>query len=522
MRRWNKEAPGPLAAEARSRPLPVIIGAPGGLDVPLSDPRPRRLACIGAVAARVTPQELARLRASPAVAGLWPDRLVAAANVPHGAVRPVHLSPGAGGGEGITVAMLDSGVDPHPAVADRLRAFHDLVAGRDEPYDDYGHGTHLAGIICARPGAAKAPGLAPAASILAIKVLNREGVGRESTIIEGIDRVLAEHRTSPVAVLNVSLGGLAEGSWVTDPLCRAVCVAWEAGIVVVATAGNEGGRGPATIRTPGTCPACITVGALGPGGRVAPFSSRGPSPDGLVKPDLVAPGVGIVSLRVQGSFLDELYPHHRLDTGGFAQTGSSVATAVVSAAVAVFLSRHRGARPGEVKLRLHETASALDERPWVQGFGRLNLGAFLGGRGEGCAPSPQLAALQSRLHLLGYRRSSPATGVNDPELRSALERYRADRQSTARGPFTPAEGACIARLMPLGGRALSAGRVGMDVAQLQRLLAPWGGAGRDPTGEFGPDTAAAVEAYARASGLAPRPVADARLFWRLGFDLPGP
>lgn len=208
-------------------------------------------------------------------------------------------------GKGVNIAFLDTGVYPHPDFTrsgDRIVAFVDFVNGRSIPYDDNGHGTHVAGD--AAGSGAMSDGLyrgpAPEAGIVGVKVLNSKGGGRTSDILKGIDWVIENRERYNIRVMNMSLGNRASVDPESDPIYQAVDRAIEAGIVVVAAAGNEGPE-PHTINTPGDNPNVITVGAYDDYNTVDPnddripdFSSRGPSYGDVPKPDLLAPGEAII------------------------------------------------------------------------------------------------------------------------------------------------------------------------------------------------------------------------------------
>jgi serine protease AprX len=146
-------------------------------------------------------------------------------------------------GSGVTVAVIDSGVKPHTDLpATRIKAFVDFVNGRTTPYDDYGHGTHVAGIVAGSGAASsgKYAGVAPGASIVALKVLNANGAGTTSDVMAALEWVLANHAAYRIRVVNLSLGHPVFESATTDPLVELVEQLSRRGIVVVASAGNSG------------------------------------------------------------------------------------------------------------------------------------------------------------------------------------------------------------------------------------------------------------------------------------------
>ncbi len=212
-------------------------------------------------------------------------------------------------GKGVGIAVLDTGVYPHPDLGDRLVASVDFAYQRPMPYDNGGHGTHVA-TIAAGDGSSSENGIyrgqAPKADVLNLKVLGDRG-GKTSDILAAIDWAIENKDKYNIRVMNLSLGHTASGKWEDDPLCVATSKAWDAGIFVVAAAGNSG-PDPSTMSAPGSNPEILTVGALDDHNtksvaddNVAGFSSRGPTPDGLVKPDILAPGVAIMAGNSPGS-----------------------------------------------------------------------------------------------------------------------------------------------------------------------------------------------------------------------------
>ncbi|MGH2492670.1 MAG: S8 family serine peptidase, partial [Candidatus Limnocylindria bacterium] len=216
-------------------------------------------------------------------------------------------------GRGVTVAILDSGV---AADADLVEPTNRILASvnfADERVarDPGGHGTHVAGIVAGNGtrSAGEFVGIAPEANIVDVRVLGRTGSGRISSVVRGIEWVVAHRTVYNIRVMNLSFGAPVTVSYRTDPLSAAVEIAWRRGLVVVAASGNSG---PArdTVVTPGIDPYTITVGATDDLGTVttgddtlAGFSAWGTA-DSNAKPDLVAPGRRIVSLRAVGSALD--------------------------------------------------------------------------------------------------------------------------------------------------------------------------------------------------------------------------
>jgi serine protease AprX len=219
-------------------------------------------------------------------------------------------------GKGITIAVLDTGVYPHPDLLlpeNRIVVFKDFVYQKESAiYDDNGHGTHCIGAAAGNghSSAGKYRGPAYEANIAAIKILNKMGTGNSSTAIKALEWVKNNYKIYNIRIVSLSLGYKAAVSYRDDPLCQALEIIWNSGIVVCTAAGNEGPE-PKTIDSPGIDPNLITVGALNDKNTintdddvVADFSSRGPTIDGLTKPDFILPGENIISARAKDSFLD--------------------------------------------------------------------------------------------------------------------------------------------------------------------------------------------------------------------------
>lgn len=216
-------------------------------------------------------------------------------------------------GKDVTIAVLDTGIYPHQDLEERIVAFKDFVKNKTEPYDDNGHGTHCAGDAAGSGlmSDGKYQGPASEANLVGVKVLDKVGAGSLSTVIAGIEWCIRNQEQLNIDVLSLSLGSPTEQGAEDDPVVEAVEKAWDSGIVVCVAAGNSG---PAeqTIASPGISPKVITVGAADDQNTIdrsddtiANFSSRGPTVDGLMKPDLLTPGVNIVSLRAPRSFIDK-------------------------------------------------------------------------------------------------------------------------------------------------------------------------------------------------------------------------
>jgi serine protease AprX len=285
-------------------------------------------------------------------------------------------------GEGVTVAVVDTGIAPVADLAGRVIAGIDFSTD-DDPFDDaFGHGTFIAGLIAGNGASSNGAykGVAPKAKLVSIKIAGREGASDISHVLAGIQWAVSFKSDYGIRVLNLSLGTDATQPYLLSPLNAAVEKAWDAGIVVTVSASNTG-PGAGTITKPADDPLVITVGALddkGSKGRgddvMAGFSGEGPTAaDGLAKPDLVAPGRSVISLRAPGSKVDDAYPGSRIGSAYFKGSGTSFSTAVVSGSAALLLQREPGLTPNQVKARLLSTAAAGPVgNPNVDGHGSLD------------------------------------------------------------------------------------------------------------------------------------------------------
>jgi serine protease AprX len=309
-------------------------------------------------------------------------------------------------GAGVTVAFIDSGITSyqHPDLADgRLLAFVDFVNGATTKYDDNGHGTHVAGIVAGTGSlsAKKYAGIAPGASIVSLKVLNQAGEGSVGNILKALDWVYNNGRRYGIRIVNLSVGASVTESYYTDPLTLATKTLVDSGTTVVAAAGNNGKNAAGQpqwggIASPGNAPWVLTVCAFSTNGTydvaddaVADFSSAGPTAvDFTAKPDLCAPGVGIVSTAGPGSSLFQsgliatpswlipgtvatsLYPYLPYES----LTGTSMSAPFVSGAIALMLQANPHLTPNLIKGILEYTAIS---KPGVsalrQGAGFMNV-----------------------------------------------------------------------------------------------------------------------------------------------------
>ncbi|WP_082234668.1 S8 family peptidase [Halobacillus massiliensis] len=289
-------------------------------------------------------------------------------------------------GKDVTIAVVDTGIYPHQDLDERIIAFADFVNNRSEPYDDNGHGTHCAGDAAGSgfTSDGKYKGAAPDANLIGVKVLNKMGSGTLESIMEGLDWCINynEENASKIDIISMSLGTTA-GTYASendDPMVRYVELAWESGITVVVAAGNEG-PDSGTIASPGISDKVITVGALDDRNTsenrgdddVADFSSRGPTPYGVTKPDLLAPGVNIVSLRSPRSYLDKMQKSSRVDSHYVTLSGTSMATPIVAGIAAIMIEAKPDITPDQLKQALTDGADMWKDRdPNIYGSGYVN------------------------------------------------------------------------------------------------------------------------------------------------------
>ncbi|HEV8397034.1 MAG TPA: S8 family peptidase [Vicinamibacterales bacterium] len=310
-------------------------------------------------------------------------------------------------GYGIGIAVIDSGVNTshddlwHSSAGQRVVAFMDFTVAQSSnwsnvpPRDGFGHGTHVAGILAGNgyDSSGRRKGIARRADLIALKALDDDGLGFISSVIEAIDYAIANRTALGIRVINLSVGAGVYESYHTDPLAQATKRAVDAGIVVVASAGNLGQNAAhesqlGGITSPGNAPWVLTVGASSHQGTVArgddtvaAFSSRGPTwLDFSAKPDLVAPGVGIESLADPHSVLYSELQNYLLDGTRalpykpyLSLTGTSMAAPVVAGTVALMLEANPSLTPNAVKAILQYTAEARPgDSPLVSGAGFVN------------------------------------------------------------------------------------------------------------------------------------------------------
>jgi serine protease AprX len=344
----------------------------------------RALPIVSGFAATVPATAVGELARLPGVRAVTPDSRVRvqAANPTGSSIRSVYPKAIRADeawrrgvtGRGVTVAVVDTGVAANlPDLAGRLVPVAHDPTGQTAPCknlsgelncdDSYGHGTFIAGLIAGNGASSggRWKGVAPEARILSVKTAGADGAADVSNILAAIQWVVSFKDRYNIRVLNLSLGTDSTQDWRTDPFNYAVERAWAAGITVVVAASN---KGPAagSITKPADDPWVITVGATDDRGtaslgddRLPDFSGRGPTAHGTAKPDIAAPGAHVISLRAPGSTIDTKFPWY-VDGSYRRGSGTSMATGVVSGAVALALQANPGLTPDRVKHVLAATA----------------------------------------------------------------------------------------------------------------------------------------------------------------------
>ena len=264
-----------------------------------------------------------------------------------------------GSGAGVGVALVDTGVTEVEDLRGRVVHGPDL-SGEGHPRDSYGHGTFMAGLIAgdgqlSATGTSRHVGVAPGAHIVSVKVAGADGATSLSRVLDGIGWVVTHADEHAVRVLNLSVAvPPLSSSYHADPLSAAVEAAWASGITVVAAAGNE----PSYVASPGRDPWVITAGALDIGATLGPADDSVPSWSGRettrlgAKPEVLAPGVSVISLAAPGSTVVTANPGSVVDEHYLVGSGTSMAAAVTSGAVAVLTEHHAAATPDDYKAAL--------------------------------------------------------------------------------------------------------------------------------------------------------------------------
>jgi serine protease AprX len=394
------------------------------------------LPIVGGLLARVPEDRAGQLSSSPGVRAVTdadrPLKVRAAEQVPGlrwgSGTQPLAAVSDSIGGEsspptppniGIGVGVLDTGIATSGDLAGRVVASADL-SGEWSFTDSYGHGTFMAGLIAGSGQAGGPAGVAPGADLVDLKVAGADGATTLGQVLAALQLADAARDRFNLRVLNISLGAPADDP-ATAPLTEAVERLWADGITVVAASGNEGGG----TEAPGLDPYVLTVGAVDGAGAVPAWSSRGTDFAGRAKPDLVAPGVGLVGLRAPGSTIDLANPSARVGDHYFRGSGTSMSTAVVAGAAALVAAEHPDWGPDRIKAALTGSADPIGQPG--SGAGALDLGAALG---TGTVPP-------ANADLFPLRTVGRAGAPRDPEAAHGLD-WRADGADGLR--WAPATG----------------------------------------------------------------------------------
>lgn len=263
------------------------------------------------------------------------------------------------------IAILDSGIAPHPDFENRIVVWRDFLHSRSTPYDDNGHGTHVAGIAAGSGQMSHGlyRGISPESPLVILKILNSRGEGSIQVILAALNWILRHKKEYNIRIVNISVGATNGKHFPeSSPLVQKVNALWDAGIIVVASAGNNGPRSK-TISAPGNSRKIITVGYYAPNCN----SSVGPTALCVKKPDVIAPGLNICSCSHR-LFAREYYTK---------KSGTSMATPIVSGSIALYLSQNPDASPKDVKKQLKTSCKDLGLPHSKQGWGLLNLPLFL-------------------------------------------------------------------------------------------------------------------------------------------------
>jgi subtilisin family serine protease len=441
----------------------------------------RRLGIIGAVSAWLDAAALQAIAGDPTIRAVYPDHEVHPAfdtapaarsrgqepiEAPAVALNAVSLHQQNILGSGVTVAVVDTGLAPlgvgrwvrgadgslmlsGQKPADGFVVFRDFVdqTGADST-DPNGHGTHVVGSIAnnrkLKAAGQGAMGVAPGTNLVVARALDANGGGSYSTVIAAIDWVVQQRSTYHIRVLNLSVYAPVASPYWADPLAQAVMRAWQAGLVVVVAAGNDG-PSAATITVPANVPYVISVGALkshlftdSGGDELASFSSRGPTESAFAKPDILVPAVRVVAPMPDDSVLatqmlagrlvgkgrlDMRVAQSKKDVGYYQLSGTSMAAAETSGVVALLLQAQPNLTNDQVKYRLKATARvAIDQATgrasysiWEQGAGYVQTAAAV--LGTTTEPANQRLDLATDLNLdlathpWGETTYDPATGT---------------------------------------------------------------------------------------------------------------
>lgn len=275
-------------------------------------------------------------------------------------------------GQNIGIVIVDTGLSPHPDFRSRIIGWYDTEKNSSFPYDNSGHGSHVAGIAAGDGTASHGRfiGIAPKANLIGVKVLNQKGNGNISDMIQGMNWILKHSKPLNIRIVNISIGANHnKDSDESSPLIQKVNELWDSGLVVVAAAGNKGPLRH-SISAPGNSRKIITVGSSdGKDTNTNIHPGIGPTHSCIKKPDIVAPGFRIISCSS--------YPNRNEKQLYSIKSGTSMSTPMVSGAIALLLSRYPDMTPREVKIRLKNSSTDLHLPHEQQGWGLLNIRSLL-------------------------------------------------------------------------------------------------------------------------------------------------
>lgn len=269
-------------------------------------------------------------------------------------------------GKGIGVCILDTGIYEHIDFTGRIWAFYDFLAFKRRPYDDNGHGTHVAGLVAGDGTASmgKYRGAAPGCGIISLKVLDRYGTGSQDDVLRALRWIREYRQQYRIRVVNISVGTTCNSKRNHARLLKSVEQLWDEGVVVVTAAGNQGPR-PGSITAPGSSKKVITVGSSDLLEGRSAISGRGPTEECVCKPDIVAPGNKIMSC----------VPGKPYSYG--VKSGTSMSTPLVTGAIACALEKNPALTNTDIKTMLMNSAEDMGLPQNLQGWGKFNRRKFL-------------------------------------------------------------------------------------------------------------------------------------------------
>lgn len=277
-------------------------------------------------------------------------------------------------GNGICAAIVDTGLSPHPDIASHIAGFYDAISHHTVPYDNNGHGTHVSGILAGNGSLSRGlySGIAPATTLVGVKVLNEKGNGNIQWIMKGLDWILLNQKRYHIQIVNISIGTNDPAKFKEDcEFVKKVNSLWDAGMVVVCAAGNNG-PDPYTISAPGNSRKIITVGTFErqASPRTSLHSGMGPTFSCIKKPDIVAPGLKVTSCASMAG----IKKGHPYTT----KSGTSMSTPMVAGAISLLLEKEPFLSPKEIKIRLKNSSTDLHLPHEKQGWGHLHIDHLLG------------------------------------------------------------------------------------------------------------------------------------------------